>query len=96
MRSFTSAIILLPIFLAQYNVETTLSPKSPRGNKDKAKEEKSKEGPQNYSVFERNFVNESPTPKEIIANYKGFFKEVDEYRLDGLVLGYVTPVSIHV
>lgn len=71
----------------------TLTPKSPKSNsKEKIKLEKTKTGPQNYSVLTKKFVSESPNSKDIIANHGAFFKEVDEYSFDGLVLGYVTPV----
>lgn len=71
--------------------KATLSPKSPRGNK--AKIEKAKIGPQNYTVFSKNLVVEEPHSKDIISHCQGFFKEVDEFSYPGLVLGYVTPVS---
>lgn len=79
-----------------YNEATaTLTPKSPRGNKEnKSKVDKVRLGPQNYTVFDKNFVTEAATAKDILANCQAFFRETDEYRFDGIVLGYVTPVSV--
>lgn len=71
--------------------EATLSPKSPKGNK--VKTDKTKIGPQNYTVFSKNLVVEEPNAKDIINHHQGFFREVDEFSYPGLVLGYVTPVS---
>lgn len=72
----------------------TLTPKSPRGNKENInKLDKVRLGPQNYTVFDKNFVTEAATAKDILGNYQAFFRETDEYNFDGLVLGYVTPVS---
>lgn len=83
--------VLLTIILQS---ETTLTPKSPRGNnKDKNKGEKVKTGPQNYTVFTKKYVTETPNSKDIIVNHGAFFSEVDEFSFQsGLVLGYVTPV----
>ncbi|VEN40074.1 unnamed protein product [Callosobruchus maculatus] len=72
----------------------TLSPKN-RVTKSEKKTEKNKEGPQNYSVFDKGFVTEIPSAKDIISNHKAFFKEVDEFKFDGLVLGYITPWNSH-
>ncbi|KAG5879225.1 hypothetical protein JTB14_026721 [Gonioctena quinquepunctata] len=91
--------LILDIFLYHpYEVEGTLSPKSPRRKKDedvKPKVDKARVGPQNYTVFNKNLVNEAPTSKEIITNHQGFFREVDEFSFDGMVLGYVTPWNNH-
>ncbi|KAJ8946334.1 hypothetical protein NQ318_004224 [Aromia moschata] len=74
-------------------VNSTLSPKSPKGNKNKV--EKVRLGPQNYTVFDKHYVTENPTVKEILTNYQAFFRETDEYSFPGLVLGYVTPWNNH-
>ncbi|CAG9839522.1 unnamed protein product [Diabrotica balteata] len=84
---FIILIIVAPL------VTCTLSPKSPK-NKDKqskASVQKPKSGPQDTTIFNKNLIDEHPSAKDIIANHKTFFKEVDEYNMDGLVLGYVTP-----
>lgn len=77
--------------------ECTLSPKSPKTKQSKEvkpiKNVKIKTGPLNLTVFQRNLVVENPTPKEIVSNHGAFFQETDEYNFDGMVLGYVTPVS---
>lgn len=75
-----------------FETETTLTPKSPKNNKEKTKVEKIKSGPQNYTVFTKKLVTEAPNSKDIISNHGAFFKEVDEFTFQGLVLGYVTPV----
>ncbi|XP_044272347.1 chitinase domain-containing protein 1 [Tribolium madens] len=76
------------IFLTfQILVEGTLTPKSRKDNKFV----NIKTGPQNVTVFHRNLVTESVTPREILQHYQGYFREVDHYQYDGLVLGYVTP-----
>ncbi|CAH1967928.1 unnamed protein product [Acanthoscelides obtectus] len=77
-----------------YLAKATLSPKN-RVSKSEKKSEKIKEGPQNYSVFDKGFVTEIESAKDIISNHKAFFKEVDDYKFDGLVLGYVTPWNSH-
>nr|XP_023027139.1 chitinase domain-containing protein 1 [Leptinotarsa decemlineata] len=89
-------LILSSFLHKSYKTEATLSPKSPRGNKEtKPKVDKAKIGPQNYTVFNKNYVNVAPTSREILTNHQGFFREVDEYNFDGLVLGYVTPWNNH-
>lgn len=89
-----SVFSLVVFFLLILQLESTLTPKSPRGsNKDKIKTEKIRTGPQNYTVYTKKYVTESPNSKDIIANHGAFFREVDEFSFaDGLVLGYVTPV----
>lgn len=72
-------------------VESTLTPKSPKGGTDsKLKTEK---GPQNYSVFEKKLVSETPSSRDILTYSNGYSKNTKDYRFQGLVLGYVTPVS---
>ncbi|XP_056637560.1 chitinase domain-containing protein 1 [Diorhabda sublineata] len=78
-------------------VVSTLTPKSVKNKEKKSKttNEKLRLGPQNYTVFNKNLVKEYPTSKEIITNHQAFFREVDEYNFDGIVLGYVTPWNNH-
>lgn len=72
-------------------VKSTLTPKSPKGGTDsKLKVEK---GPQNYSVFEKKLVTETPSSKDILIYNNGYSKNTKDYKFQGLVLGYVTPVS---
>lgn len=90
----SSSLVIFIFVMMILQSETTLTPKSPRGNnKDKSKAEKIKTGPQNYTVFTKKFVTETPNSKDIIANHGAFFREVDEFSFQGLVLGYVTPVG---
>lgn len=93
MVSYTVFSLVVFILLILQS-KSTLTPKSPRGsNKDKVKAEKIRTGPQNYTVFSKKYVTETPNPKDIIANHGAFFREVDEFSFEnGLVLGYVTPV----
>lgn len=86
--------LILFLLTVIYNSDTTLTPKSPKGSK--VKPNKVKSGPQNYSVFTKKFVMDSPNSKDIIVNHAAFFKEVDEYSYDGMVLGYITPVSHYI
>lgn len=91
----TSSLLLLviSIFLMMiFQSEPTLTPKSPKSNKEKNKAEKVKSGPQNYTIFTKKYVSETPNSKDIINNYGAYFREVDEFSFQGLVLGYVTPV----
>lgn len=95
INSASSATIVYIIYLSMCLVSATLTPKSPKGAKDsKAKTEKVRLGPQNYTVFDRNLVTEHPVAKNIISNCQAYFAKTSDYKLDGLVLGYVTPVSI--
>lgn len=88
---FILAMIVISMVISQ--LEATLTPKSPKGNnKDKNKTEKTKSGPQNYTVFIKKLVTDTPNSKDIIVNHGAFFKEVDEFSFPGFVLGYVTPV----
>lgn len=92
---FCYLLIVFNVLNINNEAVATLTPKSPRGNKEnKNKVDKVRLGPQNYTVFDKNFVTEAPTAKDILTNYQAFFRETDEYRFDGLVLGYVTPVSV--
>ena len=70
--------------------EATLTPKSRKN--DDLRLAKIKSGPQNLTVFDRSLVTETVVPKEILQNYQGYFREVDDFQFEGHVLGYVTPV----
>ncbi|CAG9857856.1 unnamed protein product [Phyllotreta striolata] len=81
--------------------ELTLSRKNPK-TKEKteqknttAAEIKAKKGPQDYDVFSKNLVSEKVTAQDIINNQQAFYKEVDDYSFQGMVLGYVTPWNNH-
>lgn len=69
--------------------EATLTPKQ---RKSDNKFGNIKRGPQNITVFDRHLVSDSTSIREILQNYQGYFREIDHYQFDGLVLGYVTPV----
>lgn len=89
---FILAMIVISMMVILQS-KATLTPKSPKGNnKDKNKIEKTKSGPQNYTVFIKKLVTDTPNSKDIIVNHGAFFKEVDEFSFPGLVLVYVTPV----
>ncbi|XP_060521528.1 chitinase domain-containing protein 1 [Cylas formicarius] len=92
MTNLIRFMLLWTLFLG---IQGTLSPKN-KGSKNKqAKELKSKIGPQNYSVFDKNFVSETVFAKDVLANHKSFYAETDDYNFDGMVLGYVTPWNNH-
>ncbi|CAH0563533.1 unnamed protein product [Brassicogethes aeneus] len=90
-------LYVLLITLSFNYVYTTLSKKSPKGQPKevKLKQEKPHKGPQNYTVFAKNLITQNPDISDIIINHAGFFREVDEYNFDGIVLGYVTPWNNH-
>ncbi|CAH1377110.1 unnamed protein product [Tenebrio molitor] len=75
----------------QLFADATLTPKSRKEKTPDVKFAKIKTGPQNLTVFHRNLVSEGTSPREILQNYQGYFREIDNYQFDGLVLGYVTP-----
>lgn len=45
------------------------------------------------SVHDRNLIIENPSAKDILNNYKSYYTNTTKYNVDGIVLGYVTPVS---
>ncbi|CAG9773867.1 unnamed protein product [Ceutorhynchus assimilis] len=99
--SKTRLIFILICALAyEISASQTLSPKN-KGTKKKSAEKTDKKpskerlGPQKYSVFDKNFVSQEVTAKDIVNNHRAFFTETDEYNFDGLVLGYVTPWNNH-
>lgn len=90
----TVFFVLSFIFLYVVSASQTLSPKN-RGDKKKQDDKyKTKIGPQKYTVFDKKFVTETVASRDILSNYRAFFTETDEYNFNGLVLGYVTPVSL--
>ncbi|KAI7815376.1 chitinase-domain containing protein [Rhyzopertha dominica] len=76
-------------------VQSTLTPKSPKGDRVKAKPEKLKTGPINSTVFDNNLVIETPNPKDILTWNQAYYKDTSVYRFKNLVLGYVTPWNNH-
>lgn len=99
---FSQKIFVLSLifaFTSEIRASQTLSPKN-RGTKKKQEEKidkklpKARLGPQKYSVFDKSFVSEDVRAKDILTNHQAFFTETDDYNFNGLVLGYVTPVSI--
>lgn len=92
----TKHCILLLIHLiiyVLYFTEATLTPKSPRSNKE-AKEDSVKilSGPVNQTVIDRNLLTKSPSSKHILQNHQAYYKDTTESNFEGLVLGFVTPV----
>ncbi|XP_025831857.1 chitinase domain-containing protein 1 [Agrilus planipennis] len=77
------------------SVNGTLSPKSPKSKKGKHSVDKVHSGPQNQNVKDKNLITQTVKIADILSNYQAFFKEVDAYSFDGLVLGYVTPWNNH-
>lgn len=86
-------VLILSYCFRNIVIECTLTPKSPKTKKNELKSDKVKSGPQSYSVFDRNLVVENPSYKDILINYQAYSKNVDNYNINGLVLGYITPVS---
>ncbi|EFA08676.1 chitinase domain-containing protein 1 [Tribolium castaneum] len=85
---FSRFLILVTLLSA---VHGTLTPKSRKDKRDDKFFVHIKTGPQNITVFDRNLVTEAATPREVLQNYLAYFREIDNYQFDGLVLGYVTP-----
>lgn len=71
----------------------TLTPKSPKSKKNTAVD-KGKIGPQNRTVFDENLVVENQSSKDIINYHQCYYKNTKSYNVNGMVLGYVTPVNI--
>lgn len=99
--SYFLVVLVVLCVICEIKSSQTLSPKNRGGKKKqeeppsppKKKPTKSVSGPQKYSVFDKGFVSEDASASEIIANYQAFNAETDDYNFNGLVLGYVTPVS---
>ncbi|RZC37434.1 chitinase domain-containing protein 1 [Asbolus verrucosus] len=87
-------IVIALNLCANVFINATLTPKSKKSTKNHDRIT-AKSGPHNLTVFDRNLVTMSTSPKDILQNYKAFFKETDEYSFKGLVLGYVTPWNNH-
>lgn len=51
-------------------------------------------GPVAESVFDRNLVSENPSAKDILNNHQAYSSDTSKRSAEGMVLGYVTPVSI--
>lgn len=102
LYSYFLVVLVVLCVICEIKSSQTLSPKN-RGGKKKQEEPppsppkkkliQSVTGPQKYSVFDKGFVSEDASASEIIANYQAFNSETDDYNFNGLVLGYVTPVS---
>ncbi|KAK5641609.1 hypothetical protein RI129_010156 [Pyrocoelia pectoralis] len=75
--------------------QATLTPKSPKTNKENKKVDKTLTGPVDKTVAERGLIIENPSPSDIVNNHQSYYKETDESNLDGIVLGYVTPWNSH-
>lgn len=100
--SYFLVVLIVLSVLCENKASQTLSPKNRGGKKrqedpppspPKKKLTKSVSGPQKYSVFDKGFVSEDASVSDIITNYQAFNAETDDYNFNGLVLGYVTPVS---
>lgn len=87
-------ILVLTLISAVF-CEATLTPSSRKNNKNSAIKNQVV-GPQDTTVFGLKLVTDEPTPKQILQYNRAFFKETDEYKFDGLVLGFVTPVILKI
>ncbi len=98
MKSNISAIIaVLASCVILCEVHCTLSPsnKSKKGSKTgKEKEFKIKVGPQQYSVFDRNLIEDEPLARDILVESGSYYKETENRLFNGTVLGYVTSVCV--
>lgn len=87
---FASCILLC-------EVHCTLSPsnKSKKGAKPaKEKDFKIKVGAQQYSVFDRNLIEDEPSAKDILVESGSYYKDTENRLFNGTVLGYVTSVCV--
>lgn len=81
-------------------VDSTLYPTdAKKKQKTKKKEKKDhlklKSGPEDYSVFDKNLIQEEPNPDDILIHNAAYFKDTTYRRFtEGKTLGYVTPVSL--
>lgn len=66
--------------------ECTLSP-------SKNKKSSVRLGAIETSVQDRNLLIENPSAKDILNNYQAYYSNTSKYNSEGIVLGYVTPVS---
>lgn len=88
--------LLLPVVIYLTvipNARSTLTPKSLKSKKSEILPEKLKIGPQSYSIFDEQLINDNPSYKEILINYQAYYKNVNTFNTPGIVLGYVTPVG---
>ncbi|KAJ8923208.1 hypothetical protein NQ315_001763 [Exocentrus adspersus] len=85
-------VCLLVFHICSYN---SIGVVSSSDSNNKNKNNKAPAGPQNYTVFDKSLVAEEILAEDVLKNYQAFFRETDEYRFDGLVLGYVTPWNNH-
>ncbi|XP_037033847.1 chitinase domain-containing protein 1 [Bradysia coprophila] len=79
-------------------VHCTLSPsnKSKKGSKTgKDKDFKIKLGPQQFSVFDRNLIEDEPSARDILVESGSYYEETENRLFNGTVLGYVTSWNNH-
>ena len=76
------------------NVNSTLSHGDSKKEKTK-KEIKTKKGPVQNNVFDKNLVVEEPLSENIISEYQTYYSNTHLKQFDGSVLGYVTPWNNH-
>lgn len=84
------------IFLFITNISATINPSKTKKAKQKSSKEvnlKINNGAQDKSVYERNLVDNEPLAAEILAEANTYYKETSLKNFDGILLGYVTPVS---
>lgn len=94
-RSTIIAFLACCVLLCE--VHCTLSPsnKSKKGSKTgKDKELKAKVGPQQYSVFDRNLIEDEPSARDILVESGSYYKDTENRLFNGTVLGYVTSVCV--
>lgn len=92
MRDKLLYLVVICCYSINSSSDATLTPKSPKGNKE-PKSDKFRLGPVNYTVFDHDLVTSAPSAKDILINNGAYFKETNQHSFDGIVLGYVTPVS---
>lgn len=95
MKTSVSVIIVSLVYCAFLSqVHCTLSPSDKSKKGAKQKELKVKVGPEQYSVFDRNLIEDEPSPKDILVESGSYYKDTENRLFNGTVLGYVTSVRM--
>src|SRR5690349_9769991 len=86
----------LVIIILICSVSSTINPSKNKKGKQKtaAADVKFNKGPQLFSVYERNLVDQEPLASEIVAEAHTYYKERSIKNFNGTTLGYVTPVIL--
>lgn len=88
----TTAIFLL-ILLTLISITTATINPSKNKKVKKAPEVKQNTGPYATNVFERDLVDPEPLASSIVSEANTYFIDTSLRNFNGMVLGYVTPVS---